>query len=277
MSRERWLLVIVDPNNGFIEPINYTPQLVGGDMNLCVPNAKNDAQNLIDNLLKKGKDVWDEIDVTLDSHHPIHIAHPIYWVDKKGQHPRPFTIITKKDVEDGIWRTTKPYMQNIGLAYVTALESQGKYQLCIWPPHCIIGTEGHLVYKPIREALFDWEQNFGVVNFVTKGSNINTEHYSPLKAEVEDPRDPTTKLNIKLIREVETYDRIVGVGWARSHCFASMFRDLIAGFGNSAAAKKVTLVTDCTSDVPGFEHLGEAFVKDMIAEGVSFEDSKNII
>ena len=39
------------------------------------------------------------------------------------------------------------------LAYVRALDESGRYALCIWPYHCLIGSEGHAVKPALFEAL----------------------------------------------------------------------------------------------------------------------------
>lgn len=31
------------------------------------------------------------------------IAHPMFWVDKGGSHPTPFSTITADDVKNGVW------------------------------------------------------------------------------------------------------------------------------------------------------------------------------
>lgn len=41
-------------------------------------------------------------------------------------------------------------------AYVTALDKKKKFNLTIWPDHCLIGTEGHAVNKKIAQALAKW-------------------------------------------------------------------------------------------------------------------------
>jgi hypothetical protein len=47
-----------------------------------------------------------DIDVTLEFHHEVHIAHPIFWRHAEGKHPPPFAILTPGDLEAGIWTTT---------------------------------------------------------------------------------------------------------------------------------------------------------------------------
>src|SRR5438552_14743869 len=119
----------------------------------------------------------DAIHVTLDTHHYVDIAHPIFWKDAAGQHPAPFTILSASEVMAGRWTTTQPAMRERALAYVQALEQGKRYALCIWPPHCLIGSEGHAVQPELFTALQGWEQRFALVDYIIKGSNIFTEHY----------------------------------------------------------------------------------------------------
>lgn len=276
--REVWDLLIIDPNNGFLKNVNYTPNLPGGDMNLCIPGALDTADTLA-NLIRRSKDKFNNIRVTLDSHHPIHIATPIFFKDRQGKHPRPYTLITLEDIKNGIWSAAMPQFQRIVEHYVATLKTNKRYVLMIWPPHCIIGTEGHLPYAPIRESLLDWEADFNIVDWLTKGSNPFTEHYSAVKADVEDPKDLATMLQVDFIQKLENADRVFVAGWALDFCVANTVRDIVYGLQSIDLAKKFTILEDCTASVnaPGLEHLGPDFVKEMKGLGVNFENSKNAI
>jgi hypothetical protein len=56
-------------------------------------------------------------------------------------------------------------------------------------------------------------------------------------------------------------------GEARSHCLANTVLDIANNFGEENI-KKMVLLEDGTSDVPGFENLGEDFVKEMKGRGM---------
>ncbi len=135
--------------------------------------------------------------------------------------------------------------------------------LCIWPPHCLIGTWGHAIVPPVAQALYEWEGEFNRVNFVAKGSNLFTEHYSAVRADVEDPDDVSTKLNVALIDMLTEADEILITGEALSHCVANSIRDVAKEFGDSQVSK-FTLLEDTSSNVGGFEKLGQDFVKDLV-------------
>jgi nicotinamidase/pyrazinamidase len=256
---QRVELLVIDPQNDFVDPKTAA---------LYVPGAEGDMRRLavmIDRI--RGK--LGDIHVTLDSHHPAHIAHPMFWKDSHGTHPAPFTTITADDVERGVWTTTQPGMYRKGLAYVRSLRDNGRYELTIWPPHCLIGSEGHAVYPPLFRALCEWErERFGVVDFVTKGSNVFTEHYSAVLADVPDPSDASTQINTDVIRTLEKADVVAIAGEALTHCVANTVRDIANNFGDDSFVSKLVLLTDASSGIPGFEGAGDAFMREMTARGM---------
>lgn len=279
MASENSVLIIIDPNKGFIENVNYTPQLPGGHMNLCIPGAKETAENLA-TLIRKGKDYWYDIKVTKDSHHPIHIATPIWWKDKKGRCPSPFTTISLDEVKAGDWRAARIGLQSESIYYLEELEKRGRYKLVVWPPHCIIGTEGQLVEDEIRKALFEWELNFGIVGWKIKGDNPKREHYSGLEAEVPDKNDPSTELDLDFIKAVDNpkVDKVFLSGWALSHCFKFTVKSIVDNVADlTQFAKKLIILEDCTKSVPGFEQQGEEFLTEMRALNVTIAKSTEVL
>lgn len=253
-------LLVIDPQNDFTDPNGA----------LSVPGGDSDIRRL-SQFLDKHSDRIDDIHVTLDSHREVDIAHPIFWVDSSGNHPKPFSRITSADLAAGTYLPKVPAWGSKVRSYVEDLERQGRYDLTIWPPHCIIGSWGHAVHPQFSDSLRAWERkHFAIVNYVTKGSNIWTEHYSALKAEVEDPADPTTQLNTELIDILANPDvgRVLIAGEALSHCVANTVRDIADQFGEANIAK-LALLRDCCSNVPGCEALGEDFVNEMSARGMT--------
>lgn len=257
--------LIIDPQNSFCHP----------DGTLFVPGASEDMERLTKMILRI-KEKLDDIHITLDSHHFVDIAHPIFWVDSNSKHPDPFTIISKDDIANGVWRTTYPPFQARATEYVNQLDSNKRYPLCIWPPHCLIGSWGYGVREGLFEAILEWEKDFAVVDYVTKGSNFWTEHYSAVQADVPDPEDPDTQLNMRLINTLEESDLILLAGEARSHCLANTVRDIANNFGEENI-KKMILLEDATSDVPGFENLGEDFVTEMKGRGMQVSTTEDFL
>ena len=258
-------LLVIDPQNDFCHP----------DGSLFVPGADKDMLNL-SKMVVRLKDKLDDIHVTMDSHHFVDVAHPIFWMDSKGKHPDPFTIISSEDVKNGIYRTTNPQFQTRMTEYVETLEANKRYPLCIWPPHCLIGSWGYGVIEELFTALLEWEKDFAIVDYVTKGSNFWTEHYSAVQADVPDPQDPDTQLNMRLIETLQKADIILLAGEARSHCLANTVRDIANNFGEENI-KKMILLQDATSDVGGFENLGEGFVTEMRERGMQVSTTEDFL
>jgi nicotinamidase/pyrazinamidase len=259
-------LVVIDPQVDFCDPRG----------NLYVKGADKDMERLAGMIKRLGKKL-DDIHVTLDSHHLVHVAHPIFWKNSAGDNPKPFTIISAQDVRDGTWTTAKPGLFKAAKNYVEQLEKNAKYPLCIWPPHCLIGTVGQTVYPVLNEALMEWCRDFATIDFVTKGSNILTEHYSAIVADVPDANDPSTQMNVKFLNTINEADIVLLAGEARSHCLANTGRDACNYFSDDSLVKKLVLLTDATSDVGGFEALGEQFVKDMTARGMKTTTCKDFL
>jgi nicotinamidase-related amidase len=239
--------------------------------------------NRLTALVKRLGDKLDDIHVTLDSHHPLHIAHPNYFRNlKTGAMPNPFTLMEEKGGtivgSDGCEYTTF----NVNLLprtinYLKALVTSNRYKHCIWPMHCLIGSDGYRVVPQLFGALVDWEvKNNAAVDYVSKGSNYFAEHFGAVMAEVPDPEDPSTQLNNGFIETLMEADIILLAGEARSHCLANTVRDIanpaIFAQGDDFI-KKCVLLEDCTSDVPGFDALGVAFVNDMKARGMQVSTS----
>ena len=259
--------LIIDPQRDFCDPSGA----------LYVTGAEKDIARLasmVDRLDKK----IDDYHVTLDSHRLVDIAHPIFWKNSSGQNPSPFTIISVQDVENGVWTTTHPGFYPRALAYVKQLAINGRYPLCIWPPHCLIGSEGHSVMPALFTSLRNWEQaNFAQVDYVTKGSNCFTEHYSAVSADVPDPDDPTTQINKKLIETLMKADLVFIAGEALSHCVKHTVTDIADNFGDDTYVKKLVLLTDASSSVGGFENLGVDFIRDMTARGMQLSTTVDFL
>ena len=251
-------LLVIDPQNDFCDP--------GGA--LSVPGAEADMDRLAV-LVHRLRDRLTDVHVTLDSHRRVDISHPLWFRDSDGGHPAPFTVITAAELRAGRWTTTHPGAWDRTVAYLDALEAGGRYPHVVWPEHCLIGTEGHAVHPLLMESLAEWESRFALVDFVTKGSNPWTEHFSAVQAEVPDPEDPSTQVNATLVRTLEEADVILLAGEASSHCLANTVRDIAAQFSDPTWVRKLVLLEDATSPVPGFEPYATDFLRDMTALGMS--------
>jgi len=238
-------LFIIDPQ------VDFHP---GGS--LAIPTADEDA-------MCTAKFIWEhmheisQLIITMDSHQRLHIAHGIFWTNEAGESPPPFTLIPSKDVVDGKWKPRMTELEKYCIEYTKALESKGRFQLCIWPEHCIIGTKGQSIVSCIHDAALEWSKvSKKPIKYVQKGSNCFTEHYSALKADVELPHDPATRLNNDLVQALKSSSTIAVCGQALSHCVNFTVRDLI-DLWPEGRASDIVVMLDCTSSVPGFESSGQ--------------------
>ena len=157
-------IVIIDMQNDFIHK----------NGSLCVPNGNKAAKNIA-NFLKEN-DV-DKIFVSMDYHPKNNIASTVFWYDSENKHVEPFTEITLDDVLSK--KVRAHYYKAYFIAYLKELEKKGK-KLIAWPSHCIHGTWGCDICDEINEILKSKEN----VEYIKKGENPYTEHYSIFKAEV---------------------------------------------------------------------------------------------
>lgn len=260
-------LVCIDMQRDFCHP----------DGALYVPGAEDDVARLAD-FVRRATPVLDDVHVTLDSHQRLHIAHPEFVVDENGEHPETFTVISLDDAKSGKFRASRPKLQDLWLSYLESLESSGRYAYCIWPPHCIIGTEGHALMPEFVDALERWAlRRFATVDYLTKGSNWRTEHYSAVVADVPDPADPSTQLNMRFIQPLEEADVLIWAGQASTHCVPNTYRDVADAFGNEEAIQRMVLLEDCQSPVPGFEDLADAAISDMESRGMRVMTSTELL
>jgi len=256
-SKKKVTVLIIDAQ------VDFHP---GGS--LAVPGADKDSQGIADLFWTCPKEITD-VFVTLDTHHPAHIGHARYWVDKAGKHPDQFTVISNADIKAGKWKPVDRSQQEWVEFYSKRLEENGRFKITIWPDHCLIGTEGHKLVPNIKQALHFWEQTTGKrAIIVEKGMNNNTEMYSIIAAEVPDPNDPTTHRNQALINQLLRGDILVICGEALSHCVNFSLRDIVKYLTPEQIAR-IYLVRDGSSPVAGFEADAEKFYTDMAALGVN--------
>ena len=218
---------------------------------------------------------------TLDTHLAMQIFFDVFFVDEQGNHPAPMTMISRGDLENGVWKVNPAiapsldvdYMllQNHALHYVGELEKRGKYLLTIWPYHAMLGSIGHALVPSLEEACFFHTQaRNSQVGLEIKGGNPLTENYSVLRPEVMNTfnNKPITQKNTRFIEKLLKYDYVIIAGQAKSHCVAWTIDDLLSEINahDPQLARKVYLLEDCTSSVvvPGivdFTDEGDAAFK----------------
>jgi len=263
----------------------------GNKGTLVVPGAEDD-MGRVATMIKRIGPKFDDITVTLDSHQGVGIERPGWWKRVgDGAAPAPFSIlgihpdgkrIVTLDAANGMAPTEEEYTTHLPsflhgggptgegtFGYLKALAANGRYPHVVWTVHCVVGTWGWSIVPVLADALLDWEHSeFGRINYVTKGNNPWTEHFSAVKAEVPDPGDPSTQINTNLIQSLEEADIIPVTGEALSHCVANSVRDVGDCFSDPKYVSKLVLLTDASSNVGGFEFLGDAFMQEMLAKGM---------
>ena len=255
-------LLVIDPQVDFCDPSGA----------LFVKGADQDMARLAAMLRLLGGRVG-EVHVTLDDHPLIHVSHPCYWVGKSNTRPDPFTKITPRDVEDGVWTTSDPLLRERALSYLRAFEKGGRYPLVVWPPHCLTGSPGQCVVKGLLFELDAWQYRTGKpVSFWRKGANPHVEQYSAIRAEVPDPDD---KVNDGLVDAMGKPDLILVAGEAGSHCLANSVRDLVDEAPK--LAMRIAIIEDATSPVPGFEETQAKFIREMKDKGVVMTTTEKVV
>lgn len=239
-----------------------------------VPNADDDADMIAEFIMQNIR-VIDEIYVTLDSHHRMHIAHAIFWQDADGHSPPLYTTITHHDVEEGVWRPRDHHLTGHCKYYLRELEMNGRgLGLTIKPEHCLIGTLGHSIVPQISDALIDWsESRMRKVAYVYKGTNCLTDMTSALSGDVEIPDDPTTSIDPMMVQRLEYATTLLICGQSLSHGVNYTVRDLISRWQEDPG--KICILSDCTSENPDLQPSFDAdkFYAEMKKAGVTHAPS----
>jgi nicotinamidase-related amidase len=251
----RVCLVAVDCQNTFCTP--GFELFVAGRSGVA---AVDDSRRLCE-FVYRNLDLITRIVPTLDTHQAMQIFHSVFLVDRDGNHPTPYTVISAEDVERGHWQVSPEVCRALGIDerharrhlrhYAQTLEAGGKYSLTVWPYHAMLGGIGHALVSSFEEAIF-----FHAVarqsqpEFRLKGRQPLTEHYSVVGPEVAVGPDgePLGGRDEALLDELRSFDAVVIAGQAKSHCVAWTIDDLLEAGGDALAAK-LYLLEDCTSPV----------------------------
>jgi len=234
----RRLLLLVDEQVDFVHP----------DGALSVPGAVQDTRRLIEWLFRHTGEIT-QITASLDSHLPVHVFYPTWWVDEHGGHPAPYTAITQQDVETSRWRPV--YEEQWSLEYVRRLQEQARKDLMIWPYHTMIGTQGHAITPALYEAIaYHSAARQSKPEFLVKGTIAKTEFYSIFEPEVKVGDDPAGNMNKPFLQSLAKFDQVYIAGQAKSHCVLETVQSLMRHFGDQKQMlERMHLLMDCTSSV----------------------------
>jgi nicotinamidase-related amidase len=237
-DERRRLLLLVDPQVDFIHEEGA----------LSVPGAVDDTRRTIEWVFSNLDRITD-VAVSLDSHIPLMIFFPTWWVDGEGRHPDPYTPISVEQVQSGQWKPV--YEKEWSQLYVQALESEAKKQLMIWPYHTMIGTPGHAVTPALAEAIaYHAAARNAQPEYLIKGTIARTEYYSLLEPEVKDPQDDRGELNQAFLEQLMSYHAVYVAGQAKSHCVLESIGSIVDRYGDQPEMmSKIHLLEDCTSSV----------------------------
>ena len=234
------LLLCIDVQNDFIE---------GG--NLAVNGSVGDVKR-ITRFIYNNMNGISSIMCSLDTNVPQQIFHPCWWANSFGEHPTPYTIITYDDLRANRWHPVIGELKETA-QYLSKIErsGNGKKKLCIWPYHCISGTEGcNLENEFAKMVYFHSMARRSQPIMVPKGTDPYSEMYGILKPEYSRKRI----FNTKVALAIERYDEIYIAGEAASHCLLESVKQIGEHFKlHPEVTRKITILSDCTSPISGFK------------------------
>lgn len=258
ISTTRTWLMLIDVQNTFCIP--DFELYVGGRSGR---GAVEDNARLCEFIYRNIGEIT-HITATMDTHTTMQVFHAVFFVDKDGNHPSPYTDIHAAELRDGKWKfnpvlapefTIAPeYGQQMMIHYAEELEKKGKYALTIWPYHAMLGGIGHALVSSVEEALFFHSIARNTqYDIEIKGDKPFTENYSVVGPEVlTGPMGETLGThNQKFIAKLGQFDKLIIAGQAKSHCVAWTVQDLLNDINaaDPELAKKVHLLDDCSSPV----------------------------
>ena len=261
-------LIVVDAQNTFCIP--GFELFVGG----CTGRGAVDDNMRLCEFIYRNLGRITEIAPTMDTHQAMQIFHGIFFVNDRGEHPAPYTLISVEDIEEGRWKFNRKisrsimydddYIESHLLHYTKELRKSGKYELTIWPYHAMLGGIGHALVSSVEEAVFFHSvARYSQPDIHVKGDHPLTEHYSVLGPEVSTGPDgmPLTLRTESLFRKpaasesiygkLREFDAVIIAGQAKSHCVAWTIADLLNKVmaGDKSHVEKIYLLEDCTSPV----------------------------
>lgn len=213
-----------------------------------------------------------QISCTMDSHLPVQVFFPTAHVRADGSSPESNTIISAEEYRRGDYRANPFVAKELGadpnwltrqwIYYCEQLEKvdpdtgESKYQLLLWPFHCLIGSDGHPLVGSVQEVRMFHAFVRSAANVVQiKGGSPFTEHYSIFQPEVQTFWDgnpiPGVQKNTHLISTLLSSDVVIIVGLADSHCVKESINDFDREIKaqDPDLAKKVYIMRDCSASV----------------------------
>jgi len=255
----RMHLLLIDVQKDFCFP-EGTLYVAGRSGTGAIDDSRRIAEFIYRNL-----GMLTDITTTMDTHLAYQIFFPSFWLDRDDKPLTAHRVVTSSQIEGGEARPNPAvakwlcngnyaWLCKQALHYTRELERAGKYQLYLWPPHCLLGSDGHALAGVVHEArLFHSFARVAQSNVEVKGGNPLTENYSVLRPEVLSRFDGSAlaQRNTQFVQTLLRADAVIIAGQAASHCVKSTIDDLLGEIAaqDPSLAKKVFLVTDCMSAV----------------------------
>lgn len=240
-NKERVLVIAIDVQQDFMD-----------NGSLEVQNANKDVERATKFIYDNMDDI-SQIAVSLDTHNPFQIFFPCWWVGENGNNPDPYTVITLADLDAGKW---KPLINPIASReYVEHLEKDGKKTLVVWPYHCLQGTTGAALENQFANIVyFHSVAKKTMVQRLVKGQDPLSEMYGIIKPEY----DTKNYINIDFLNKIEKFEKVIILGEAKSHCVLESIKQILEYYeNNQEVTKKIYILEDCMSVIPGFEQITE--------------------
>jgi nicotinamidase-related amidase len=280
-DRKNVTLLVIDGQKDFLFPPEFDAsgmQIGGGTLFVggrSGRGATDDTARTADFIYRNLSDLTN-IRVTMDTHFAFQIFSPAFLLTADGKHPAPFTFVVAREDHVQPWMGNNVLVLKRGEArvnpavagwlgdymslqkqleyYCEQLHATGKYDLLMWPEHCILGDDGHALAGVLQEARMFHAYVRGIqAEAEIKGGHALTENYSVLGAEVRTYFDgrPMVAKNARFIQTLLQSDYVIIAGQAGSHCVASSTDDLLTEImaRDPKLAEKVYVMTDCMSAV----------------------------
>ncbi len=252
-------LLLIDVQKDFCHPEGNL-YVAGRSGNAAIDDSRRIAEFIYTNLAALTR-----VTATMDTHFSHQIFFPSFWLDRDDRPLEAHRVISADEVASGevrpnpavagwLCRGNYGWLRRQVEHYCRELERVGKYQLYLWPPHCLLGSDGHALVGVIDEARSFFSLARGMQSWVeVKGGNPLTENYSVLRPEVLTRHDgaPLAQRNTHFLDTLLRADAVLIAGQAASHCVKSTIDDLLDEIvaSDPALARKVYVLTDCMSAV----------------------------
>lgn len=269
--------LVIDAQLDFTNPLG-TLYVGGHSGNGAIDDCARTAEFVYANLNKISRVI-----PTADTHLANQIFFSSFWVDANGEPVGAHRTISVAQIDAGEVRVA-PAMAalangNYGWLckqarhYCAELERAGKYQLYIWPPHCILGSQGHALNGVVFEAaMFHAYVRQTQLTLEIKGAHPFAENYSVLGPEVLTRHDglPMLQKNTAIIKTLLDSRAVIIAGQAASHCVKSSIDDILSEIQavDPALARKIYVMEDLTSSVVVPDSIDPA--TKLVTKGVDF-------